>query len=61
MTKEDLEEVSSAVLANVANGVLKIRVNHMYPLSQAAQSHADIEARKTSGSIVLIPDGFYKV
>jgi NADPH2:quinone reductase len=61
VTREDLEEVSGAVLANVASGVLKIRVNHTYPLSQVAQAHADIEARKTSGSIVLIPDGVKKV
>lgn len=60
VTREELEEVSGAVLANVASGVLKIRVNHTYPLSQVAQAHADLEARKTTGSIVLIPDGVKK-
>jgi len=30
-------------------------VNHTYPLSQAAQAHADLESRKTSGSVVLLP------
>ena len=60
VTREELEEVSGAVLANVASGVLKIRVNHTYPLSQVAQAHADLEARKTTGSIILIPDGVKK-
>jgi NADPH2:quinone reductase len=34
---------------------LRVRVKHTYPLSQAAQAHADLESRKTTGSVVLIP------
>ena len=59
-TREELEEVSNDVFANVANGVLKIRVHGVYPLSQAAKAHKDLEGRKTTGSTVFIPDSLYK-
>lgn len=39
----------------VSKGVVKIQVNHTYPLADAAQAHRDLEARKTTGSIVLLP------
>jgi NADPH2:quinone reductase len=39
----------------VSKGVVKINVNHTYPLKDAAQAHRDLEARKTTGSIVLVP------
>ncbi|PUZ43312.1 hypothetical protein GQ55_9G651600 [Panicum hallii var. hallii] len=55
-TRDELLESAGEVFANVANGVLRVRVNHTYPLSEAARAHADLEGRKTSGSIVLIPD-----
>ncbi|OVA14388.1 Alcohol dehydrogenase superfamily [Macleaya cordata] len=55
-TRDELLEAAGEVFANVSLGVLRVRVNHTYPLSQAAQAHADLESRKTSGSVVLIPD-----
>jgi NADPH:quinone reductase len=39
----------------VGKGIVKINVNHTYPLKDAAQAHRDLEARKTTGSIVLLP------
>ena len=54
--REELLVASEDLFSNVANGVLKVRVNHKYPLSQVSQAHAAIESRKTTGSIVLIPD-----
>ena len=54
-TRDEILETAAEVFANVASGVLRVRVNHTYPLSQAAQAHADLEGRKTSGSVVLIP------
>ncbi|GFQ05064.1 quinone oxidoreductase, partial [Phtheirospermum japonicum] len=56
-TRDELLQTASEVFTNVAAGVLRARVNHTYPLSEAAQAHADLEDRKTSGSVVLIPDG----
>ncbi|XP_057778543.1 uncharacterized protein LOC130997292 [Salvia miltiorrhiza] len=56
-TRDELLRAASEVFTNAGAGVLRVRVNHTYPLSQAAQAHSDLENRKTSGSIVLIPDG----
>ncbi|XP_076923332.1 uncharacterized protein LOC143585429 [Bidens hawaiensis] len=55
--RDELLETAGEVFENIASGVLRVRVNHKYPLSQAAQAHLDIENRKTTGSVVLIPDG----
>ena len=55
-TRNELLEAAGEVFENLASGVLQVRVNHKYPLSQAALAHADLEDRKTSGSVVLIPD-----
>ncbi|XP_039142525.1 quinone oxidoreductase [Dioscorea cayenensis subsp. rotundata] len=55
-TQDELLAAAEDVFANLESGVLRVRVNHTYPLSEAARAHADLEARKTSGSIVLIPD-----
>ncbi|KAL6955177.1 NADPH:quinone reductase, partial [Sarracenia purpurea var. burkii] len=56
-TRDELLETAGEVFANIASGILRVRVNHTYPLSRAAQAHADLESRKTSGSVVLIPEG----
>ncbi|KAJ6801551.1 uncharacterized protein M6B38_139595 [Iris pallida] len=55
-TRDELLEAAGEVFSNVASGVLRVRINHTYPLSEAARVHADLEGRKTSGSIVLIPE-----
>jgi len=39
----------------VAEGKLKLRLEHTYPLAEAAQAHRDLEARKTTGKVLLIP------
>ncbi|PIN17209.1 putative quinone oxidoreductase [Handroanthus impetiginosus] len=57
VTRDQLEQAAAEVFDRFTAGALRVRVNHTYPLSQAAQAHADLENRKTSGSIVLIPDG----
>ncbi|XP_062164294.1 uncharacterized protein LOC133870987 isoform X2 [Alnus glutinosa] len=54
-TRDELLEAAGEVFGNVESGVLRVRVKHTYPLSQAAQAHADLESRKTTGSVVLIP------
>ncbi|CAA6656420.1 unnamed protein product [Spirodela intermedia] len=54
-TRDELLESAGEVFACVNSGLLRVRVNHTYPLSEAARAHADLEARKTSGSVVLIP------
>jgi NADPH2:quinone reductase len=39
----------------VENGTVKIEVRQTYPLAEAARAHQDLEARKTTGSTVLLP------
>ncbi|MEV6769153.1 quinone oxidoreductase [Nocardia sp. NPDC051030] len=43
------------ILNAIADGTLNLRIGATYPLSQAEQAHRDLEARKTTGSIVLLP------
>jgi NADPH2:quinone reductase len=54
-TRADLEESANALFDVVKKGAVKIQVGHTYPLKEAAQAHRDLEARKTTGSIVLLP------
>ncbi|HVI86950.1 MAG TPA: quinone oxidoreductase [Dongiaceae bacterium] len=54
-TREDLELSAKAVIDVITKGVVKINVNHTYALKDAAQAHRDLEGRKTTGSVVLLP------
>ncbi|KAI5670260.1 hypothetical protein M9H77_10624 [Catharanthus roseus] len=56
LSRDELLEAAGEVFTNVASGVLRVRVNHTYPLSEASQAHSELENRRTSGSVVLIPD-----
>lgn len=52
-SREDMEESAGALFEAVAKG-LKIEVNQRYALADAAQAHRDLEARKTTGSTILV-------
>jgi NADPH2:quinone reductase len=54
-TRADLLETANDLFAMVGSGRIKIDISRTYPLSEAAQAHRDVEARKTTGSVVLIP------
>jgi len=54
-TRPELELSANAVMEVVGKGIVKIPVNHTYPLAETAQAHRDLEARKTTGSVVLLP------
>jgi NADPH2:quinone reductase len=51
--RADLEASAAELFAVVASGAVKIIVNQTYPLREAAQSHRDLESRRTTGSTVL--------
>ena len=53
--REDLLATAKELFAAVKSGKVKVRVQQTYALKDAAQAHADLEARKTTGSTVLIP------
>lgn len=54
-TPAKLAATAGPLFDAVLSGMVKIPVNQTYPLSEAAQAHRDLEARKTTGSTVLIP------
>jgi len=53
--RKDLLEHARDLFAVVQKGAVKIAVQQTYSLSEAAQAHRDLEARKTTGSTILIP------
>jgi NADPH2:quinone reductase len=54
-TRTELEWRAGDVLGWAAKGELKLRTEHVYPLAEAAQAQIDLEARKTTGKILLEP------
>jgi NADPH2:quinone reductase len=53
--REDLLIHARDLFEVVESGAVKIEIKQTYPLSEAAQAHRDLEARKTTGSTILIP------
>jgi NADPH2:quinone reductase len=54
-TRAELVTRSSAVFGMMAAGKLKLRIEHIYPLAEAQRAHRDLEGRKTTGKLLLIP------
>jgi len=54
-TREELVERSGAVFGMMAAGTLKLRIEHTYPLAEAQRAHRELEGRKTTGKLLLIP------
>lgn len=54
-TRAELESRANDMLNSIAAGTLKLRLEHTYPLTDAARAHQDLEARLTTGKLLLIP------
>jgi NADPH2:quinone reductase len=54
-TREELIARSGAVFGMMAAGMLKLRIEHTYGLADAQRAHLDLEGRKTTGKLLLIP------
>jgi len=54
-TREELIMRADAVFGMIAAGKLKLRIEHTYPLAEAQRAHRDLEGRKTTGKLLLIP------
>jgi len=54
-TREATQAMAEDLFAVVQSGAVKIRIDQRYPLADVAQAHRDLEARKTTGSSVLMP------
>ncbi|OAI27315.1 quinone oxidoreductase [Methylosinus sp. R-45379] len=53
--RKDLEKMTSQVVRAIKKGVLRLERPALYRLEDAALVHADLEARRTTGALVLIP------
>jgi NADPH:quinone reductase len=54
-TREELVARASSVFGMMTSGKLELRVEHTYPLAEAARAHQELEGRKTTGKLLLIP------
>jgi len=54
-TREELVARSGAVFGMIAGAKLKLRIEHTYPLAEAHRAHRELEGRKTTGKLLLIP------
>ena len=54
-TREELVWRANELFAAIGDGTLEIRREHEYPLADAARAHADLEARATTGKLLLVP------
>ena len=54
-TRAELEYHAGEVFAAVADGTLDVRIGHRYPLTEAARAHEDLQARRTTGKLLLLP------
>ena len=53
--REELLQRAGEVLGWIKEGKIKLRIEHQFPLAQAAEAHKALEGRKTTGKILLIP------
>lgn len=53
--REDLEAMAADLFQMVASGKIKIEIHQRFPLADAAQAHAALEARRTTGKTILLP------
>ena len=54
-SRAELEETAKSLFDVVKSGKVKIEITSRYKLADAAQAHRDLEARKTTGSVILVP------
>jgi NADPH2:quinone reductase len=54
-TGEEFSWRASELFEAIASGAIAIEVGDNYPLSEAARAHQDLQGRKTTGSVVLLP------
>jgi NADPH:quinone reductase len=53
--REALVASAAALFDVVSKGIVKIKINQRFQLKDAGQAHADLEARKTTGTTILLP------
>ena len=56
ITPQELQQRAGAVFGMIREGKLKLRIEHVYPLAEVQQAHRDLEGRKTTGKLLLLPN-----
>jgi NADPH:quinone reductase len=54
-TKDELRWRANDVLSWIANGKLRLTIDHVFPLAEAARAHQELEGRRTTGKVLLVP------
>ena len=54
-TREELLSRAGDVLGWIADGSLDVRIGERYPLEDARRAHEDLEARRSTGKLILVP------
>ncbi len=54
-TPQELQARATAVFGMIRDCKLKLRIEHVYPLAEAQRAHRDLEGRKTTGKLLLLP------
>jgi NADPH2:quinone reductase len=54
-TRQELERRTGDLFAWITDGTLKVRIGERIPLADAAEAHRRLEARETSGKVLLVP------
>lgn len=54
-SREELERRANDIFSMISAGKLKLRIGHSYKLQDVQQAHRDLEGRKTTGKVLLIP------
>jgi NADPH2:quinone reductase len=55
MSTGELRQCTDDLFARILSGDIRVEINQRYPLAEVQQAHRDLEARKTTGSTILIP------
>jgi NADPH2:quinone reductase len=55
LTRDELDWRAGEVFAAIQSGKLTIRISGRYPLTDAARAHADLQGRRTTGKLLLVP------
>ena len=54
-SRDELVKRAGDVLSWIQKGELKLRIGATFPLAEAAHAHRDLEGRRTTGKVLLIP------
>jgi NADPH:quinone reductase len=54
-TTQELQQRAGAVFGMIRDGKLKLRIEHVYPLAEVQRAHRELEGRKTTGKLLLLP------